>query len=54
MSDTKNNGRFVAQAEDVKPLGRPVRSEDLTSAEDRKARTAARKALEEAQKGEGA
>jgi hypothetical protein len=39
-------GRFTATAEDVRPLGRPLRTEDRTS----KASAAARRAAEAARK----
>ncbi len=48
MADKDDKSRFVATAEDVRPMGRPFRSEDRSSPEDRKAQAAAQKALKEA------
>lgn len=45
MPDDRN--RFAGEAEDIRPLSRRTRSEDNTSAEDRKAREAARQAMED-------
>jgi hypothetical protein len=47
MSEESDLERFGGTAESVRPLGRRLKSENLTSAEDRKAQEAARKALEE-------
>ena len=44
--DDDAKGRFTATAEDVRPLGRPLRTEDRTT----KASAAARKAAEAARK----
>ncbi len=51
MAEEKNDrSRFVATAEDVRPLGVAKRSEDRSSPEDRKARAEAKKAIEDAAK----
>lgn len=46
MTDEPRN-RFVGEEDEIRPLSRRVKSENLTSAADRKAQEAARKALED-------